>query len=362
MKAKNKFLVILVVPLPPPYGGIANWYLTLDDYNRVNNTGVKFSVINIAQSKKTIKNKFSNAFFSVVSANKNLILLLGKIVFLRPRAIHITTSVQKGLIRDFFYLLASRVLFQRTIFHFRSERLLDLKKSNKCLFLVAKACIKLSSIVIALDLNSHNLIKTMGPKKRVEIVPNPINITKISSFASSERKNRIVFLGDVKRSKGVEELLEAWLDLHCQVPMWELVLVGTITSNYKEYLYSRFGKCHFKLIGKLDHSSAMKYLGASKIMILPSHTEGFPNVILESMALRVPVIATRVGAITNILHDCGYLIQPNDAEDIKLAIYALTSCDRLQQSYSAKAFQKATRMYSIEKIFKIYRYIWIPEK
>ena len=70
---------------------------------------------------------------------------------------------------------------------------------------------------------------------------------------------------------------------------------------------------------KKGHDDAMRMLANAEIFVLPSHTEGFPNAVLEAMALAKAIIASRVGAIPEMLADeCGLLIEAKDVSGLKM--------------------------------------------
>ena len=64
-----------------------------------------------------------------------------------------------------------------------------------------------------------------------------------------------------------------------------------------------------RFIGRRPHGELRTFMNAADVLVLPSHAEGIPNVLLEAMACGCPVVATRVGGIAEIVPDeCGELI------------------------------------------------------
>ena len=69
-------------------------------------------------------------------------------------------------------------------------------------------------------------------------------------------------------------------------------------------------------------------LSASDVFVLPSYTEGFPNVIIEAMAMGKPIIATSVGAIPEMLDEgCGVVVPPKDADSLQKALQKVCNFD-----------------------------------
>lgn len=112
-------------------------------------------------------------------------------------------------------------------------------------------------------------------------------------------------------------------------------------------------------LGEKSNEEALRYISESQIFILPSYTEGFPNVVLEAMALKTPVIATTVGAIPEMLSDnCGILIEPKDVVAIKDSIsYAIENQDKMIQQ-AENAYLKLLHQYEISVVFEQYRKVW----
>jgi glycosyltransferase involved in cell wall biosynthesis len=103
----------------------------------------------------------------------------------------------------------------------------------------------------------------------------------------------------------------------------------------------------------------MEFLAQASVFVLPSYTEGFPNAVLEAMALGKPIIGTRVGAIPEMLTgDCGVLIAPKNAREIRDALKLLLNDNELRKRLAGKARARVTEEYSLESVFHRYKQVW----
>jgi glycosyltransferase involved in cell wall biosynthesis len=84
----------------------------------------------------------------------------------------------------------------------------------------------------------------------------------------------------------------------------------------------------------VPHAEIPSYLAKLKLLVLPSHTEGLPNVMLEAMACGTPVLATPVGAVPRVIKDkeTGFLIRDNSAEGIAEDISETLTYPRLRET------------------------------
>ena len=109
----------------------------------------------------------------------------------------------------------------------------------------------------------------------------------------------------------------------------------------------------------MPHDNVVEMMTTSEIFILPSYTEGCPNVVLEAMGYRVPVIASSVGAIPELLEDdCGCLIPPQDAKKVEEALEFLLNDKQMQMKYIENAYNKINNDFVIEKVFARYMENW----
>ena len=69
---------------------------------------------------------------------------------------------------------------------------------------------------------------------------------------------------------------------------------------------------NISFVGKLPHKDIPQWLCNNNILVLPSNSEGMPNVLLEAMAAGLPVVATNLGSIPDIIKNKrnGYLVEP----------------------------------------------------
>ena len=133
--------------------------------------------------------------------------------------------------------------------------------------------------------------------------------------------------GLFKHSKGLPYLLKAFQQIR-RGRRSSLLLVGDLREAEREiqnrYL-SRFGSQDIHVTGFVPHESIGSYLSRMDVFVIPSLSEGCPNVLLEAMAAARPIVATRTGAIPEIIRDGenGLLVDAGDAAQIAAAVLYL---------------------------------------
>jgi glycosyltransferase involved in cell wall biosynthesis len=99
---------------------------------------------------------------------------------------------------------------------------------------------------------------------------------------------------------------------------------------------------------------AKKLLSGSDIFLLPSRTEAFPYVILEAGMAGLPIIATNVGGIPEVIHDMqnGILVHPRNSKEIAEAILYLLDHPKKQKEFGAEIHKTISNFFSLEKMLK----------
>lgn len=156
---------------------------------------------------------------------------------------------------------------------------------------------------------------------KIRIFPNGIDAPTGSPTPITHRKKQVIFVGRLESIKGVYYLIEAWKRLATD---YELVIVGSGTMEEQYKSSARNSNISFK--GKCSEQEVKALLLQSRLLVLPSLSENFPNVILEAFSLGVPVVASSVGAVPELIEEgiTGYLVPPGNiemlVEKIKLAL------------------------------------------
>ncbi len=177
-----------------------------------------------------------------------------------------------------------------------------------------------------------DIIKSIGvnPNHIIEI-PSGVEKEFISSSISShnETYRKFVFLGRAERRKGIIELNDVLKKLISEKKIFKsnsyrIEFIGPIPKQMKII--------HDSIIyhGEIrDPQKIKELLSQNDVLVCPSWSEGFPNVILEAMASGLAVIATNVGAISAMMSDKnGWLIDPANKEQLEAAlISAINSKD-----------------------------------
>ena len=140
-------------------------------------------------------------------------------------------------------------------------------------------------------------------------------------------KPRVLFVGVLERSKGVDVLLHAWRTVAREIPTAQLTLVGT--GSRGEELRTQARRDHLedsvRFLAPRPRAQLRDLLDESSFLVLPSRAEGLPRVVLEAMARARPVVASGVGGIVELVEDgtTGRLVAPESPSALADAIIEL---------------------------------------
>ena len=139
-----------------------------------------------------------------------------------------------------------------------------------------------------------------------------------------QRKKFIGYIGRFSEEKGVINLLKSIPILIKQKRNLNLILIGKgpLSNEINIYINKNNLSHNIQILDWVPFSELPKYLNNIKLIIVPSFTEGLPNIMLEAMACGTPVLATTVGAIPDIIKDgeTGFLMESNSPDCIAVNI------------------------------------------
>ena len=186
-------------------------------------------------------------------------------------------------------------------------------------------------------------------EKKVRLVPNgvdstafspkdPVNTKEDLDFISNMK--HVLFVGRLAPVKGVEYLIQAIPAVIKGFKRVHFVIVGDGDSTHALQKLAEQLKIneYINFVGRQPHEKIAEYMAISDILVLPSLSEGLPVTVLEAMACGLPVIATRVGGIPEIVLDgvTGYVVPPKSPKEISDKISLLlknpNQCKAMGQS------------------------------
>jgi glycosyltransferase involved in cell wall biosynthesis len=136
----------------------------------------------------------------------------------------------------------------------------------------------------------------------------------------NERENLVGYIGRLSEEKGTLNFVKSIPLILKERDDLEFLIGGDgqLKDKIEAYLDENDLTDKVKLAGWIPHDVLPDYLNKLKLVVLPSYTEGLPNIMLEAMACGTPILATPVGAIPDIIKEekAGFLMENNSPECI----------------------------------------------
>ena len=198
---------------------------------------------------------------------------------------------------------------------------------NRGIARYTRATLRMVARTVSVSEDLARRIALLEPRaERAEVIYNGIDPERFAIVGEQTKLRRrlglpesgvgICFVGRLTAAKGILELIAAFRAVQNTDPAAWLVVLGD--GPLRDKLASWVPALQGRLIlaGPVPHERVAEYLNAANVFVLPSHGEGVPVAMLEAMACGLPVVATAVGGIPEVLTDgvMGFLVRPQDLD------------------------------------------------
>jgi glycosyltransferase involved in cell wall biosynthesis len=362
----DKLKVLVVGQTPPPYHGQAIMIERL--------LKGEFAHVELRHVRMT----FSNSIGEVGRFRFAKVLHLASVILqiVWQRIVHGTTVLyyppagpnRIPLYRDLAILCCTRWMFRRTVFHIHATGVSELypKLSPFVRFLFRRALFNADS-VIRIAHGGPNDAVLLKPRFDY-VIPNGIDDDgahfRQSALARGPEKEfaplRILFVGFLRESKGVLDLIEACGMLKDRGAPFQLAIMGQFQSpEFEAALQVRIKQLEIgpqiEFLGLLTGDAKWQAYAQADVLCFPTfyESETFPTVLLEGMSFGLPVVATRWRGIPEIVDDgvTGFLVEPRDINAIADRLTELQVSSELQWRLGAAARKKFVEQFTVERFW-----------
>ncbi len=193
------------------------------------------------------------------------------------------------------------------------------------------------------------------PREAISVIPYPVNTQKFRPTAPRGAKQPILLtIGRLEMRKGADVLVRVLSRVWQRFPELKACLIGSDSGLCSQDLFTLVPKerqTQLTFPGFVDHRDLPSFYQNATIYIAPTLYETFAYTILEAMACGVPVIASRVGAVPELVDDgkTGLLVPPGDETTLSKAIIDLLDDTTMRAEMGKRAREKASE-YAMEKV------------
>jgi glycosyltransferase involved in cell wall biosynthesis len=170
----------------------------------------------------------------------------------------------------------------------------------------------------ALTATEADQIAATGARQPIAVIPNGLDVAEFARPADldrpirtalverlGKRSRRLLFLGRIHPKKGLMLLLPAWAGICPEAKDWELVIAGPDEGGHLQEVRDRATELDIQdrviFTGLVQGDEKVRLLHSADVFVLPSFSEGLPMSVLEALACKVPVVATRESNVGDLM-------------------------------------------------------------
>lgn len=220
---------------------------------------------------------------------------------------------------------------------------------------IGRAIFSMAHVVVAQGKYLEESLKRYAPKDKVRVIQTGIDVEKYTpkdSRADVGNEIKLLYVGRLDPVKRVDLLLKAFSQLQEGPRQYSLTIVGDGTKRAEyERMADNLGISPFVSFEGWQSNVEGYYHGAD-IFVLASRSEGPPTVIREAEACGVPVVATDVGGVSELVSG-GIVVDPGSAKELATGISKLADSDLERQGKIAR--QYICQNFTLDAMIKEYR-------
>jgi glycosyltransferase involved in cell wall biosynthesis len=280
----------------------------------------------------------------------------------KPSIVHIAATSHFVFWEDSYYLLVSKIFKKKIFIHYLGSFDIfyySVGNFQKC---IIKYILKKSDRIGVLSLKVKKIICSFFDSNKIILLPSSIDYSLFTNNKVFNLPNdnyiKILFLGGFDSyKKGIIDVIKAMP----KILKKNKNVLFIISSSKKLNIDIKNGSENVLLLDWIDPEDKIPLYNSSDIFLLPSYDEGLPYSMIEAMAAGLPIIASNVGGIPEVIkeNENGFLINPGDVKRMVSRINYLVENEdvRLKMKINNKNLIKAN--YSLEnnikKIKEIYK-------
>ena len=310
--------------------------------------------------RRALKESGKISLRNLVAAGSQYLRFLARMAVFRPHIVHVHTSDGIAWLKDTMFVLAGRALRCRVVLHMHGGNFFKHHDENpRAVRRYTERLLRLADGVISVSRDGEMRLRQMLGNRRVVTLLNCVDLEEVAQHGSrgdTAGPVHALFVGRVGPSKGAFDLINA-LGLvqarGCATHTWiagEEEREGDLPAARASV--GRMGLANAcEVLGNVDRKRKNQLLAESGIFLLPSYYECLPMALLEAMAAGLPVVATAVGGIPELVRDGenGFLISPGDVAALAERIETLTQNPELRASMGRKSRAIAKELLDREK-------------
>lgn len=354
--------VLLIGPLLPS-GGVTRYVRDLLSWSG----RYRFILFNVARPAKsgvkpgTGYSEMSNAgllrlLFGVLVTLGHLIAFPWVLIRSKARIIHVCGVSYWPFWENAYYIFMSKLSGCHVTLHYLGALDLYYTSRGNIERALIRMVLRQPEKVILLSEKAYALASTFIPIERLSVIPSNVDVDRFKPNGNKPSTKdgivRVLFVGGVDPfRKGVFDLLEAAASVVKINPKVRFIMSGgdSFREVEKRWRTLRLQE-YIDFIGWIPEEKKVSVYQSVDILALPSHNEGLPYVVIEALASGLPIIATSVGGIPEVvIHgENGYIIEPGDSRSLAGYILALAGDSKLRLTMSERNRQRAMERYSTD--------------
>jgi glycosyltransferase involved in cell wall biosynthesis len=228
-----------------------------------------------------------------------------------------------------------------------------------------RAAYRAAHVIVANSSAAAGQLRREGvPADRIHTIPNGVDIDAYGpAGARAEGIRRVITVANLRQEKGHDTLIDAASIVLQRRPDAEFQIVGSgpLRSVLERQVHERGLGDRVRFLGERTDVPAL--LSSSDLFVLPSRSEASPNSVLEAMAAGLPIVATRVGGVPELIRSgvTGVLIEPGAPENLARAVLGMMDRPGVAWELGRAAREAVRGGFSFDRMVASFEHLYLAQ-